>query len=140
MAISSYKMGPGTLKLGTGGTEDASAQVTRCVVSTAESVSSTDDVIVLTGETLDGEDTVSLDWTLSGALLQDITSAGLIEYTWTNAGDEVDFEFIPNTAAGRKVTGVCRLVPLAVGGDANSRPSSDFEFKVIGTPALGTVV
>ena len=137
MTVNSFKMGPGTLKLGTGGTFDVSAQVTACTVAAAESVDTDDDVPVLSGEVLAGDETVSLDWTIGGNFVQDIASAGVIAYTWTNASDEVDFEFVPNTVAGRKVSGVCRLVPLSVGGDVKTKPRSDFEWAVIGTPVLG---
>lgn len=137
MTVNSFKMGPGTLKLGTAGAFDVSAQVTACTVAASESVDTEDDVPVLTGEVLTGDETVTLEWSVSGNFVQDIAVGGVVAYTWTNASDEVDFEFIPNTTAGRKVTGVCRLVPVSVGGDVKTKPRSDFEWAIIGTPVLG---
>lgn len=139
MTVNSFKMGPGTLKLGTGGTFEVSAQTTALTVAASETVDTEDDVPVLTGDVLAGDETVSLEWTISGNFVQDIGVSGVVAYTWTNASDEVDFEFVPNTAAGRKVTGTCRLVPLALGGDVKTKPRSDFEWRVIGTPVLGAV-
>lgn len=140
MAVQSYKMGPGTLTLGTAGAEDVSAQVTNARVEPAEEVTTTDAIPVLSGEEIPAEDDVTHAFTLAGTFLQDITLGGVIDYTWTNAGDTVDFVFIPNTTAARQVSGQCRLVPLTVGGDVKSRPTTDFSWKVIGTPTFGAVV
>jgi hypothetical protein len=63
----------------------------------------------------------------------------VVDYTWTNAGEEVPFVAVPNTAEGRQVTGVCRLIPLTIGGEVPTRPTSDFEWAIIGTPVLGAV-
>lgn len=138
MTVQSYKMGPGTLKLGTSGAFDASCQVTTCTVAAAEQVDSTDAIDVLCGEQIPGEEDVSFDWTIGGTFVQDLASAGVVAYTWTNKGTWVDFEFIPNTAAARKVTGQCRLVPLGVGGDVKVRPTSDFTFAARGAGGAGT--
>lgn len=137
MAIESYKVGPGTLKLGTGGIVNVSQQVTSCTVSASENVEEEDDINVLSGDVLEGEDTVSLEWTLSGNFLQDLAASGIVDYTWTNASDNVDFEYVPNTAEDRSIEGVVRLVPLDAGGDVKSRATSDFEWAIIGTPTLG---
>jgi hypothetical protein len=142
MPAVSYKMGPGTFKLGTAGAFDVSCQVTNLIVAASENVESTDPIAVLCGETIDAEDTVTYSWTVSGKLVQDISATGVVDYTWDNKGTVVDFEFIPNTVGARKVTGEVRLVPLAVGGDVNSRPTSDFEWVVpaaSGDPVLAAV-
>lgn len=138
MVVQSYKMGPGTLKLGPAGATDVSCQVTSCVVSASESADTGDDVDLLCGEVLKGDETVSLDWTIGGNLVQDLAAAGTVGYTWTNASSWVAFEFVPNTVLGRKVTGQCRLIPLGVGGDAKSRPQSDFEWAARGAAGAGT--
>ena len=62
MAIKSYKMGPGTLKLGTGGTTDVSCQITNCRVVPSENVESGDILVVLCGETLEAEETVTFTY------------------------------------------------------------------------------
>jgi hypothetical protein len=137
MPIKSFKMGDGTFKLGTGGTQDASCQVTNLRVTPSENVQTADAVPVLCGEELPQEDTVTVTWQLAGNVVQDIAATDLVAYTWTNASEVVDFEFVPNTVAARKVTGQCRIVPLELGGDVKSRPQSDFTWAIIGTPVLG---
>jgi hypothetical protein len=139
MAIKSFKMGDGTFKLGPAGVQDASCQVTNLRVECDENVTSSDAVAVLCGEELPAEDEVELTWKLSGNVVQDIAAADLVSYTWTNASDEVAFEFVPNTVAARKVTGIVRLVPLTLGGDVKKRPQADFTWQIIGTPVLAAV-
>lgn len=141
MAIVSTKLGPGTLKLGTAGAEDVSCQVRACSVNPTENVESAEAIPVLCGEEIAAEESVSYSYTLSGTVLQDLTAAGMVDYTWTNAGEEVDFEFIPVTALARKVTGTVRLVPLTIGGEVSKtdRITSDFEWTIVGTPVFGAV-
>src|SRR5690349_14601586 len=105
MAIQSYKMGPGTLKFGPAGAQDASAQITKGAVEASENVKSTDAVKTLSGDELAQQDTVSLSWKLTGSVIQDIQALGLVDYTWVHAGEEVAFEFVPNTVEARAVTG-----------------------------------
>jgi hypothetical protein len=139
MTIQSYKLGPGTLKLGAAGVMDVSCQVTAAKVEAAENVDSPDAVPVLCGEELQDEDDVTLEWTLTFTLVQDIAAAGAIAWSWTNGSTEQAFEFIPNTVGARKVTGTARVIPLAIGGEVKSRPQSDATWKVIGTPVLANV-
>lgn len=138
MAISSYKVGPGTLHLGD--TPVAfSSQVRSCVVSPSENVEEEDDLNVLSGEVLEGEDTATLDWTISGTFLQDLVDDGIIDWTWTNAGNEEAFTYVPNTAGDKRITGVVRVVPISVGGEAKTRATSDFEWAIIGTPVFEAI-
>lgn len=139
MAIKSYKMGPGTFKLGTAGVRDASCQVTNLRVEASESVSSSDVIDVLCGEQLAAEDEVTLTWKLSGSVVQDIDATDLVAYTWANPSAVVDFEFIPSTDAGRAVTGDVRIIPLTIGGDVKTRNEADIAWAIVGTPVLGDV-
>lgn len=139
MPIKSFKQGPGTFKLGAAGAQDASCQVTNMRVECDESVSTTDAIAVLCGEELPAEDEVTLSWTLAGNVVQDIDATDLVAYTWANASEVVDFEFIPSTEAGRKVTGQVRIVPITLGGDVKTRNRSDIGWAIVGTPALGDV-
>ena len=135
MPIKSYKMGPGTLTIGeTGAPVDFTSQVTKCVV--AWKVDEDDSVPVLSGEELEGEDTYSAS--LQATLIQDLTEAGLVEYTWANKGAQVPFTFVPSTAAGRSISGVVKVRPMDVGGDVKKRPTSDIEWPCVGEPELGT--
>lgn len=137
MATDSYRLGPGTLTLGVGVDDNEySAQLTNCRVDPTENVEEGDDLELLDGSTLEGDDVASYDYTLAGSIVQDLNVDGFTDYTWQNAGVEVGFSFIPNTARGAAVgiTGTCRLVPVTVGGDVKKRNTSDFTFAIIGTP------
>jgi hypothetical protein len=134
MAIQSFKMGPGSL---TFDAQVASAQVTAFKVEADESVKTTDAIPVLSGEELAAQETASLAWKATGTLIQDIAAADLVAWSWTNAGEEVGFTFVPNTVSDRQVTGVVRVVPIALGGDVEKRNTSDISWAIIGTPVLG---
>ena len=136
MPIQSYIEGPGTLKLDTGGTMDVSAQVTSCVVSADEKVDQDDAINVLSGDTIAGAESVTFEWKLAANLVQDIAAAGFVAWSWTNAGAVKTFEYIPNTVAGRKITGQVKIVPVSIGGDVKSRPTSDVTWRISGTPVL----
>lgn len=108
---------------------DASCQVRACQVTVSEKVTTNEALDMLCGEQLPAEDTVTgYDWALTATLLQDLSAAGFIAWTWTNKGKVVQGEFIPSTALGRKVTGPVRVVPLNVGGDVNARPTHDLSW------------
>ncbi len=137
MAISSSKLGPGTLTVGAGPL-DASAQIIGCKVTPSEVVDQSDDLKVLTHEVLDGDETVTFDYVLEGELLQDAPGAtSIVDYSWAHAGEVVPVVFTPNTAAGREVTGDVTMVPLTIGGDeADVRMRSSFSWRFSGTPDL----
>lgn len=129
----SYKLGPGTLTLGTDPDEaEFSMQLTNCRVEPTENVDEGDDLNLLDGSTLQGEDNVTRDYTLSGTSVQDLNDTGFTAYTWDNRGTEVAFVFVPVTARVAQVTGTCRIVPLTIGGDVKTRNTSDFTFPCTG--------
>ena len=136
MPINSYKMKNGTFTIGTAPL-DVSCQVTSLTVKPAENVTTEDAVHVLCGDTLESSDTVDYSFTVEGTVLQDLAAAGVVDYTWTHMGEEVAFVFVPDLVTDRSVTGVCRIVPLTIGGDVPTRPTSDFVWKCIGTPVFG---
>lgn len=136
MTIQSYKVGAGTLKLGPAGVQDISAQCIEMAVVPSENVKTTDAINVLSGEQLAAEDDVTTDYALVGNVLQDIAAAQMVAYSWTQNGNTVAFEYIPNTAAARKVTGNVRIVALKIGGAAKTRPQADINWKIIGTPVF----
>jgi hypothetical protein len=136
MAIESYKMGPGSLVFGA---QAASAQITKGKVSASETVKSTDAIPVLSGDELPAQESASLTYKLDATVIQDIDAAGLVAFTWDNAGDEVAFTFIPNTVEARKVTGTVRIVPIDIGGDVDVRNTADLSWAIVGTPVLANV-
>jgi hypothetical protein len=134
MTVKSFTQGPGTFSIGSVGTPlDLTAQVTALSVEFSEEVD--DSVPTLSGESLEGEATYPA--TLTGTLIQDLTDAGMFDYTWTNKGSIVPFTFTPSTAAGRSVTGSVRVAPLNLGGDVKKKNTTDFTWTVIGDPVLG---
>lgn len=134
MAIKSQTMGPGTLTIGAVGTPlDLTSQVTACKVT--PSAEAEDAIPTLSGETLAGERIYS--WTLSATLIQDLTEAGMFDYTWDNKGTQVPFSFTPSTAAGRTVTGTVIVDPLEIGGDVKKKNTTDLEWEIVGDPVLG---
>lgn len=140
MAVRRYKLGPGTLTLGTGTPFDASAQLTNCRVEWSEQVDSTDAVPMLSGDELPADENASYSAKLAGTAQQDLEAIGFVAYTWDNMGEVVPFVFVPNTAAGRQVTGSLRVAPLNVGGDAKSQPTSDLSFSCVGIPTMSDVI
>ena len=139
MPINSDLLGPGTLTLGTGALEVAS-QLTSCRVNVSENVETGDKVKVLSGEELAADESVDFTYTLEGNFLQDLAAAGVVDWSWTNAGTEQEFTFVPNTARGRQVSGIVKPVPVSIGGDeVDARMASDFTWRVIGTPVFGAV-
>lgn len=139
MPVKSVKLGPGTLTLGPTGTPmDASCQLQNGVV--AWDKDKADDITVLCGDVVAGGTTYTA--TFAGTFLQDLgATSGLVEWSWTNKGTEQDFEFVPNTAAAKGVTGKVIVDPIAVGStdDYGATMTSDFEWDIVGEPVLGAV-
>lgn len=135
MPVKSYRLGPGQLFLGETGSEvDYAAQLKGAKVTW--SVARGEATPVLSGEELPGD----IDWTatLSGEFIQDLSTDGIVDWTWTAKGTDVPFRFIPNTAQGKEVAGVITVTPLDIGGDqAKARPTSSFEWSCVGEPTFG---
>lgn len=138
MATESYKVGPGSLTLGSGPLA-VSGQFSNVAVNASESVKTTDDIDLLDGSTLDGDENPSYSFNLTGNLVQDLAAAGVIAWSWDNKGTEEPFVFIPNTAEGRKVTGTLVPVPITVGGDAKVTATASITWRIVGDPVLGDV-
>ncbi len=131
MAAKVFKLGPGTLKLGPTATAlDISCQLTNAVLTPDKDTE--DPVTVLCGDTIPGASTYQ--WKITGTALVDVSSGGMVEYTWANQNKVAAFEFVPNTEAGAKFTGEVVIDPLAVGGDSGKNMSQDFEWSLVGTP------
>lgn len=136
MPIKSYKI-KGTLTFGATPL-DVSCQVTSCVVTPTENVTTDDAVHVLCGEVLPSSDTVDYSYTLDVTVLQDLSTGGLIDYSWENAGQDVDFDFVPDDSltTDPTITGTVRVIPLIIGGEVPGRPTSDFSWVCTSTPTF----
>lgn len=143
MPVKSYKLGPGSLELGPELTElVVSAQVRSMLVRAAERVTRVEAVPVLSGEELEGSETVDHDYTLVGNVIQDIDVDGFTDWSWDNKGLPMAFRFTPSTAKGRTCVGIVVPVPLDFGGDVDgtSRPEAAISWRIPEEPILGTVV
>ena len=130
MPVSAHRLGPGSLKFGlTGTAQEFAAQ---CIsVKLSPSLDEEDPIDVLSGESLDGDDTLS--YTIGGTLLQSYEKTGLLHWAHENKLAVLDFEFIPNSVESEYGwKGKAKIVPLEVGGDVKKRNNSDFEFKCVG--------
>jgi hypothetical protein len=136
MTIKSYRVGPGTLTLGSGPLAVA-AQMTKCQVDAAENVTTTEDITVLSGEVLSGDEDATYKFTLAASILQDISSGGIVDYSWIHKGEEVAFSYVPNTVEDREVSGTVVPIPITIGGEVKARAVSDFTWRIIGDPTFG---
>jgi hypothetical protein len=96
-----------------------------------------DSVTTLCGTTETGART--FDHEFSGNMLTDSAAgtAGLFDYSWTHMGEEVEFEYIANTAEGTSAAGKLIITPLDFGADAFGDPlDSDFTWAIVGKPTF----
>lgn len=117
MPIKTENLGPGSLILGTGSPLEVAGQLTSCRLDSAENVTSTDPVPVLSGEEQQGTDKVTHTHTLAGNLFQDYDAPGVVAFSFANAGVWVPCTFIPNSDTGATLAGEVRPIPITVGGD-----------------------
>lgn len=136
MATNSYKVGPGVLTLGSGPLA-VSGQFSEFSINWSEAVKTTDDIDLLDGTTLDGDENPSYSASASGTLVQDLAAAGVVAWSWTNKGTEQAFVFVPNSAEERQVTGVLVPVPITVGGAAKATATAQITWRCVGDPVLG---
>lgn len=130
---SSYRVGPGSLKLGADTDEmEISQQVKALTVSWDKDKE--DDDNVLSGATIAGEATYTAK--LSGTVNQDLVEDGFLAMTWNDKGKTVPFVYVPNSDRDASITGKLTLDPLDIGGDVKSRATAEFEFDCEGEPKL----
>lgn len=133
MPVKTYTLGPGSLIIGETGTSlEISCQMTSGTV--AWSTDAEDDVPLLCGDVAPGDE--SFTAVFSGNLFQDLSEDGIVEYSWTNKGVVLPVEYVPATAAGRRIVGSIKMRPIDVGGDAKTKPRSDIEWPFVGEPVL----
>lgn len=133
MPIKADALGPGRLTFGEAGSpSEWGAQLTKCDLT--YKLDEEDPIPVLSGEELDGDDTLTSE--LSGTVFQSMDKAGLIYWSKLHSMEKVPFEFVPSTAASEfSIKGVVKIVPLTIGGDVKKRNTSDFTFRCVGDPS-----
>lgn len=137
MPAKTYTFGPGTLIFGaTGSTIEASCQATNGEVEW--DVEAEDDVPLLCGEVEPGDETFTAQ--LSFNAYQDLGhDNSFVEWSWTQKGTVQPVEFIPATAASRRIVGQVKIRPIKVGGEAKTKPRSDVEWPFVGEPIIEPV-
>lgn len=134
MAIHTF--GPGTLTLGeTGSTQELSLICTAAAVE--PSVESDDDVPVLSGDIIPGEERFTA--VLTATVYLDLGSSAFAKWTWDNKGEVMPVEFIPNTASAQSIIGQVKIRPISIGGEANQKMTADVEFPFVEFPEMETV-
>jgi hypothetical protein len=136
MTITESKLKTGKLTLGgtgepvTGGVDFACQATNVRIVPTFNDES--DAVETLCGDKLAAFTTT--DWALQGTSIQDFDDPdGFIKYTWDNNLTETAFSWQPNTGA-TVFSGTVQIRALEVGGDVNSRITTDFDWPITGDP------
>ena len=124
-------LGPGSLTIGqTASAREWGGNVTKCEL--IPDTSADDDVPMLDGSTLSGEETTK--YTLGGSIQQDYDFDSLEAFCFANNGTELSFVWIPNNDGGISWSGTVKIRPVKIGGDVKKRNSTDFEFPLVGNP------
>lgn len=133
MTINVQRLGPGIMTLGVGPLAVA-AQLTGFKVVPTEKVDTEEAVKVLSGEELPESSTQTYEYTAQGTYLQDLLTAGVVAWSWTNKGTSQAFNFKPNASVAA-VSGLLIPVPLQIGGDTvGERMTGSFTWRIVGTP------
>lgn len=138
MPVDTITIGAGTLVLGEEGSlTNLESQVTACRL--VPSVENSDPTNVLSGEQAPGDRSES--FTLKGTILQDFGRASgsgvdLTAWLFDHRGETMPFTFVPNTSKGKGITGDLTVEAIDIGGDVKTKPTSDFEWTVVGAPSI----
>jgi hypothetical protein len=135
MAGKATKLGPGVLTIGDTATGlDLSCQLSAAKVEWDKDKE--DDVPTLCGDTIAGGITYTAK--LTATVLLDLSDQGMVDFTWTNKGQQYPFVFEPSTAEAKAVVGDLIVDPLDVGGDeVKKNMSVDLEWDIVGEPTWG---
>lgn len=132
--VQTITIGPGVLTIGADtDLQQFEQQVTSCKVT--PSVDKGDRVPTLSGASVAGDRTES--FTLNGSFLQDFgRQDSTTEWLWEHRGEVHPFTYTPNAANGRTVNGRLTVEAIEIGGDAETKPTSDFEFELESAPTF----
>lgn len=136
MPVQTVTVGPGELTIGAAtALMDFSSQCTSCTLT--PSVDTGDQLNVLSGESVSGDRTET--WALSATLLQDFgADDGTTEWLFDHRGEDHPFTYEPNSAKGKTIKGTLTVEAIAIGGDVKTKPTSDIEFALVGSPTIET--
>ena len=132
--VTTEKVGPGTLTIGEGGTEqDISCRVSSIVLEPDKDED--DPIPVLCGNEVPGA--IRYKWAMKATILQDWSPEGINKWSLQNAGTQLPFTFTPNSAAGFEVSGEVVIRPATIGGDVDTENTSEVEWSLPKRPAIG---
>ena len=128
MAVNEARLKTGKLTLGgaagVGGTEFACQQTNVRVTPSHDETG--DEVETLCGDKLAPD--VKTSWSLAGTSIQDFDSPdGFVQYSVENNLEVVEYSWQPN-AGTFEVTGTVQVRAVEIGGDVNTRLTTDFEW------------
>lgn len=130
MAIKESKLKEGTLTLGTAPGTEFSCQATN-VKLTPSADETGDPVETLCGDKISAETKTS--WVLAGTSIQDFDDPdGFVLYCFENDLLEVPFSWQPNALSGTW-SGTVQIKAVEIGGDVNTRLTTDWEWPVMGS-------
>lgn len=135
MPVNTITVGPGVLTIGSDtALQNFSGQITSAKVT--PNVDKGDPINVLSGETVAGDRTET--FTLNGTMLQDFgAAASKTEWLFAQRGVTHPFVYTPSSAAGKSISGSLVVEAIEIGGDVTTKPTSDFEFELVGPPVIG---
>lgn len=129
------KVGPGTLTIGAAGTSvELSTRVKKAIVKWNKKAD--DGETMLSGDVVAGDTNYTAQ--LTATVKQgDLTTAGLVAWSWANMGKQFPFTYNPySTTTGRQVAGILTVDPIDVGGEVGEKPDSDISWDCVGIPTL----
>jgi hypothetical protein len=133
MAVIESKLKTGSLKLGTAPGTEFGCQETNVRI-TPEHNEEGDQQETLCGDVLTAVTTTS--WTLNGTAIQDwdaTSGQSIVQYSWAHDGETVPFVWKPNAGA-TSFSGNVTIRALELGGDVNTRITTDFAWPLAGKP------
>lgn len=129
MSVHSHRLGPGSIKFGSTGSEQEFAVSCREVALEPETDEG-DMVPVLSGdEYSDGDDD---SYNLTGVMLQAYDTSAFLVWAHDNHGTETPFRFRPDNDKALTATGTVKVRRVRIGGEVKTRNESDFEFPGVG--------
>ena len=129
------KLGRGRLTFNPGSASKEFATMTTNTVLKPE-LKTEDAVALLSGDSY--VEAGEMKGSISGTIYQEYSQESLINWILENSGQEVDFEFVPNSEASLGYKGKCTITPVEIGGDVGKANTSSFDFPLSGAPTVFT--
>lgn len=132
MAVTPSKVKQGTLTFGGATPVDFSCSPTN--IRLTPSVDTEDPLEVLCGDIIQGQGVTT--WSLDGTAVSDFDDPnGFVLFCFNQNGQTVPFTWQPNVLSGTW-SGSVIISAVEIGGDVNTRLTTDFSFGVVGQLAL----